>query len=368
MTDRIKISLGGTNAYMYRKFKVQAPKRSGRRWRWCPCLFRRGAGDANGCASIARDPSDAVPKHAAALFVDGPEVDKSWAVVLTEAQLGVMTRERQTSIYVFSRQYHTPVFQARLETSGAGGRSVASNEWDVARDRAVQEVLRVCLVNGQPSDGVIVLPNNRRYMLRSVPMWNNRDALVGLLWSVAPAVAESSAGRGKSASSLHNRRRAAVYYDATTRLFVLNETWLRHRNLVADVMSVGEEHAVLMTDPEGRIEAARNLDTAGNVVIEPNLTRLQCAMDDVLLPAVAAQVNDAIRQLRDDAFDPNGGRVTNGVTGGPLGDKGYTITITKVVVGVEEHLTGFVVSIAQVESLGNLVSSMRPPSLESVVS
>lgn len=336
---RFKIQLGDTNAYMYRSFKDDKPKR--RKFMMCcdGCgCERRRSPETTGFSEL--------PPHALALYTDPSDVDKSWSILLLSEKQHEMRAEHKTSIYMHDRVSKTLMFKSRVAAFGSKARS---DDEDALRDKAVRNVLQLCIANGQPAESVVRLADGRRFVVASIPVWDDQDVLAGSLWTARMVATED----GETLPPLAARKRAALYYDAGSGSFVLNESWMRQRDLLSGTFTGKDgENAVLLVSADGHIDMAKNLDKAGELVVDPS-PAFPCELNIILNERVAAQLHEAFAHLRKTRHQ---GRVLTGFT---LGKHGYSVVVTKMV-NSTQGLDGFVITIHEEESLGMFVGSLRP--------
>lgn len=286
-----------------------------------------------------------VPPHALALYTEPSEADKSWSILLLSEKEYEMRDTHRTSIYMHDRVSRTLMFKSRVAAFKAN-----SDEMDALKDKAVRDVLRMCIVNGQHTESVVTLEDARQFAIVSIPVWDEKDVLAGSLWTAKLIAVEDE----ESVTPLAARKRAALYYDVNANAFILNESWMRQRDLLSGSFTGKDgENAVLLVDPKGHVDMAKNMQKAGELACVAAPLSYPCDLSEILIPRVTNQLQDAFAYLRDNS---NQGRVLTGFT---VGQHGYSVMVTKIF-SQGQGLDGFAITIHEEDSLANIVQSLQP--------
>lgn len=324
------MQLGDQRAYMYRTYvkKAKKPSGDGKRRRLCMCCCTRAEG---GTAAAA--------PHALRLYTDARELDDHCSLMLMTDTQAAVQENGLRSVHVFGRQDRAPLFRARI-----GGRE-PTDESELVDHATVKRVLEVCLSNGQPTDSALRLDDGRKFVIRSLPLWDDHDVLSGALWSIRRVMGSDDV------MSLPRHSRAALHYDAATGSFVMNETWMRQRALMGGLLSEDNTKTVLMVSTDHMIDHVVNRDFARALMV-PTPPDCPTTFEDMFLPQAAAQMYDAIAYLD---VNPKKGTVITGIST-PGG--GYVFNVSTQMNGVSHVLSGYIVTIHRVDSLSHIVGSM----------
>lgn len=319
--QRIKIQLGDQNAYMYRSYQIRKSP-----------FFS--------CCRSQRNQEDP-PSHARRLLTDALDVNQTWAVLLLEDMQQDMAEKRKTSIHVYSRAQSRLLFKSRI-----GRVQSEADEAAVIDTYVVRDVLWRCLINAQPTDCAVQTIEGRKFLVQSVPVWDDTEKLAGALWTARRVLS------AEDDLDVSGHRRAAMRYDVATGTFVLNETWIRQRHLLGTLFTGNNTRSALILDVAGRIESFSNPDVIKSLLLD-NVSDLPCDVAKCFSPQVATHISEIMRSLQE---KETRGAVITGLSM-PLGD--YMITTTKTMDELTHVLLGYMVVIQPTQALQQMTLAVE---------
>lgn len=335
MTETVRIKLGNTTAYVYRTYKVSRKKKF--RWCWCCCAPRRHK------STTSLEPT----VHALKVYTTASDVDDSWAVLLLRERQQKMREMDQTSVYVYKAGTNDLMIRSKMEANIK--KPINIDELPLKAE-VVRKVLETSLINQQPLDSIVKLPDNRTFVVHSAPLLDDHDVLAGVLWTARRAL------NPEESDNLSLRQHAALYYEVESGTYVVNQPWLRQRALLGELLTKASKATVVLAC-DGMVENVTSLDNIWPLVVNPKFTKA-CSLEQVFHARLAALIRASIRYLNN---TPNQGSVINGITMGG-GANGYTVNVTKIVNNLTQEPTGYVVTLEHVESLAKFIGTLRSTS------
>jgi len=217
---------------------------------------------------------------------------------------------------------------------------------DIVGHSTVTDVLRMSIINCQPTDSAVRLPDGRGFLIRCLPVYSASDVIAGAIWKASEITGPTQC------TTVLQQARAAVFYDKECDVYIVNETWIRQRHLIGGLLADETQAAVVMISVDGRVEYAAN----AHLIQE--LCRSNAApavsVSDYFAPNISAQLRQSIQYLAETELE---GTVMHGIS---LGNSagGFVVRITKMIAGASQMISGFVVTITRVDTMRDTMRDM----------
>lgn len=302
-------------------------------------FFQRLRGFCKCTSSPERPPT---PDHAKRLYTTANDVNENWSVILLAHVQQELNESRKRSIHVFTRDGEIPLFHANIQVVKSNTDDDNVDDVSLIARKAVREVLKMSLVNGKSTDSVLKLDNGTSLILRCEPLFDSDDRLAGVLWStkiIDTYIDHNFDGEG-----------AALYCDASTGMYVMNQEWIKQGPLLTEMLTDGNTQAVVILSDTGHVDDIKNLEVAEPLLLKDRKTP-PTDMDKMFIPQVTEQLTKTLDFMQ---HNTNEGQVLNGITMGDLNRTSYILSFHRLTTN-KENTNGYILRISKTDSLSFLV-------------
>lgn len=267
--------------------------------------------------------------HALKVYTDvDSEIDSTWSILLTDKAQQRMQEAGQTTVHVHLRSTRATLMHVKY--GGATNTTHTLELTSGAHAARVRKLIEGCLTTAHPSE-ITMVDEHTRQLIVAWPLFDIHDVVVGVVWS-----ARLAAIQGDAKMRSLDRRRAAIYYNLTDNVLVLNHQWLlNHRTSFGALLNGDEDVATVVLSSDLTVESLVHPEAASDVFANVKGKTLEELFDRRVLSVVT----DTITHLTAD--DTTTGTAVAAVTLGPLA---YQFTVTKIV-GITGTLMGYVVKV-----------------------